>query len=78
MAGATSARQKGLAELTHYGDDGDLGGFSSGAEVFVFGLEIRIVAHGNQCGHIEGIAQRFAPAPNERLALPLTGLAEVS
>jgi hypothetical protein len=35
---------------------------------------IRIVAHGDQRRHVEGIAQWFAFAANKRLALPLAGL----
>jgi len=61
-----------LDELSH---DGDFGGFSWLTQVLIFDFEVRIEPHGNQCGHIEGIAQWFAPASDQRLALPLTGLA---
>ena len=52
----------GFKELSHDCDDGDFGGLSSFAERGVFNLEVGVETHGNQGWHVEGIAQRFAPA----------------
>ena len=52
----------GFKELSHDCDDGDFGGFPGLAERGVFSLEVGVETHGNQGWHVEGIAQRFAPA----------------
>jgi len=52
----------GFKELSHDCDDGDFGGFPGLAERGVFNLEVGVETHGNQGWHVEGIAQRFAPA----------------
>ena len=52
-------------ELTHDDDDGDLCGFSDCSQGIIFGLEIRVEPHGDQCGHVKGVAQRFASASDE-------------
>jgi hypothetical protein len=67
----------GRQELSHDGDDGDLCGFSGSAERGVFGFEVRVEPHGDESWHVERIAQGFAPAADEGLALPLAGFAAV-
>ena len=39
-------------ELSHDGNDGDLGGFSGSTQAFIFSLEIRIVSHCDQRWHV--------------------------
>ena len=49
-------------ELSHDGDEGDLGLFSCGAESVIDGLEVWIAARGGKGGHGEGAAQLRASA----------------
>ena len=49
-------------ELSHDGDEGDLGLFSCGAELVIDGLEVWIAARGGKGGHVEGAAQLRASA----------------
>ena len=62
----------GFDQLAHEGHDGDLGGFSGFAQRGVFGLQVRIEAHGDEGGHIERVAQGLSPAADEGFPLPLT------
>jgi hypothetical protein len=48
---------RGLEELSHDGDDGNLCGLSGAAELRVFALEIRVEARGDEGRHIERVAQ---------------------
>ena len=61
--------------ISHHGDDGGFGGFSRSAQAIIFCLEVWVAANGNQCRHIDGIAQWLATASDQRFALPLPGLA---
>ena len=40
-------------ELAHDGDDGDLGGLSCRTQLFVFGFEVWVAPHSDQCWHLE-------------------------
>ena len=64
-----------LDELSHKGCEGDFGGFSGTPKFVADRLEVRVEAHRDESRHVERVAQVFASALDECLAVPLSGLA---
>ena len=60
--------------LSHDRGDGDFRGFSGGDQLLVFGLEIGVVASGDECQHVEGLPDVGTPSADEALTFPLAGL----
>src|SRR5271170_3293153 len=67
----------GLDEFAHDGDDGDLGGFSSGGEALCEGPEVRIASLGGKGGEVEHAPGPGATAADEAQAPVLTAIAIV-
>ena len=61
-------------EFSHDGGYGDLWCFSGVSQSCVDGLEVRVEASGNQCRHLEGLAQVGASATDMGFAAPSSGL----
>jgi hypothetical protein len=51
-------------EFAHDGGEGDFGGFASFAQALVKDAQDGVVADGGEGGHVEDVADRFAPAGN--------------
>jgi hypothetical protein len=64
----------GFDELSHDGDDGDLGRFSGVAQALGEGFEARVEALGGDGGQVEHVARASPSAADEGLALPLSRL----